>query len=54
MNPKPTIPTQVYQNMLNKITIMQAEMEIKRLKKLMEIAELEEKLEGISQKIAYL
>lgn len=54
MNPKPNVPPQVYQSLLNKITIMQTEMEMTRLKKLIEIEELELKLKGLSQRIAYL
>jgi len=54
MKPNPNIPPQVYQSLLNKITIMQAEMEIARLQRLIEIEELEQKLKGLSQRIAYL
>jgi len=54
MNPKPNIPPQVHRSLLNKVTIMQAEMEIMRLQRLIEIQELEQKLKGLSQRIAYL
>lgn len=54
MKPNSNIPPQVHRSLLNKITIMQTEMEINRLKKLIEIEELELKLKGLSQRIAYL
>ncbi len=54
MKLKPNIPPQVTQSLLNKIVIMQTEMEINRLKKLIEIEELEQRLKGLSQRIAYL
>ena len=51
---KPNIPPQVIQSLLNKVVIMQAEMEIIRLERLIEIEELEQKLKGLSQTIAYM
>lgn len=54
MKHKQNVPPQVYQSLLNQITVMQTEMEINRLKKLIEIEELEQKLKGLSQRIAYL
>lgn len=54
MKLKQNIPPQVTQSLLNKIVIMQAEMEIMRLQRLIEIEELEQRLKGLSQRIAYL
>ncbi len=54
MKIKQNIPPQVIQSLLNKVVIMQSEMEILRLQQLIQIEEMEQELKSLSKRIAYL